>query len=162
MKSKNINEVFFGASGFSLANEASIKELQIGYSVHPDGTDLTGSNDGDWLKSWVVIGTDTEVGDPFFVDTSDPALPVYTAMHGMGEWSPERVCNSLVSFLEILSYLKSISNQDFARIDPDENTITDPSKLSDIEKKICDLSGDKHYWQNFFEQHQEWIEEFGI
>lgn len=82
-------------------------------------------------------------------------------MHGMGKWSPELVCNSLTSFIEVLSYLNSISEQDFARIDPDDNTITDPEELSTIEKKLCDISGEKYYWQNFIEQHQEWIEEFG-
>ena len=84
IKSKNFKEVFFGSNGFSIVDEASINNLQLGYSVHPDGSDLSGSNEGDWQKSWIVIGTDTEVGDPFFVDINDPLLPVYTAMHGMG------------------------------------------------------------------------------
>ena len=105
IKFKNLKEVFFGSNGFSIADEASIKDLQIGYSVHSDGSDLSGSGEGDWQKSWVVIGIDTEVGDPFFVDTSEPSLPVYTAMHGMGEWSAELVSTSLSSFLELLAYL---------------------------------------------------------
>jgi hypothetical protein len=137
IKSKNLKEVFFGSSGFNIADEASIKDLQLGYSVHPDGSDLSGSSEGDWQKSWLVVGTDTEVGDPFFVDTSEPSLPVYTAMHGMGEWSAELVSTSLSSFLEVLAYLNGISKQDFARIDPDENTITDPKELAAIEKKVA-------------------------
>ncbi|WP_258190614.1 hypothetical protein [Photobacterium angustum] len=27
--------------------------------MHPDGSDLSGLNEGDWQKNWVVIGTDT-------------------------------------------------------------------------------------------------------
>ena len=161
IKSKNLKEVFFGSNGFSIADEGSIKDLRLGYSVHPDGSDLSGTNEGDWQKSWVVIGTDTEVGDPFFVDTSEPSLPVYTAMHGMGEWSAELVSTSLTSFLEVLDYLNSISKQKFARIDPDENTITDPKELAAIKKKLQEISGEKYYWKIFIEQHQEWVEEFG-
>jgi hypothetical protein len=161
IKSKNLKEVFFGSNGFRIADEASINDLQLGYSVHPDRSDLRGSNEGDWQKSWVVIGTDTNVGDPYFVDTSDASLPVYTAMHGMGEWDAELVSTSLTSFLEVLAYLDSVSKQDFARIDPDESTITDPEELAAIEKKLQEISGEKYYWQNFIEQHQEWVEEFG-
>jgi len=162
VKSKNIKEAFFGSHGFNIADEASIEELQIGYGIHPDGSDLSGSNEGDWQKNWVVIGTDTEVGDPFFVDTNEPLLPVYTAMHGMGEWDYEEVSTSLSLFLDVLIYLNSVSNQSFARINPDENTITDSEKLSDIENKLSRLSGKKDYWKNFIEQHNEWVEEFGI
>lgn len=159
IKSKNLKEVFFGSQGFSIANETSIKNLQLGYSVHPDGSDLSGPNEGDWQKSWVVFGNDTNIGDPFFVDTSELSLPVYTAMHGMGEWKPELVSTSLSSFLDVLSYLNGISKQDFARIDPDENTITNPKELAAIESKLQEISGETYYWKNFIEQHQEWIEE---
>ena len=161
IKSKNLGEVFFGSSGFNIAGEANINDFQLGYSVDSDGRDISGSNEGDWQKSWIVIGTDTEVGDPFFVDTSEASLPVYTAMHGMGEWSAELVASSLVSFLDALSYLKDISKQDFAQIDPDENTVTDPKELAAIAQKLQDISGEKYYWQNFIEQHQEWVAEFG-
>lgn len=161
IKSRGLKEVYFGSNGFSIADVSSINDIQLGYRVHPDGTDLTGSNEGDWRKGWIVIGTDTEVGDPFFVDTNEPSLPVYTAMHGMGEWNAELVATSLPSFLETLSYLSGLSKQEFARIDPDENTITDTKELSAIEKKLHEISGEKYYWQNFIEQHQEWVEEFG-
>ncbi|QYK11774.1 hypothetical protein K0I63_13475 [Shewanella rhizosphaerae] len=160
IKSKKLREVFFGSNGFNIADEENINDFQLGYSVDSDGGDISGSHEGDWQKNWIVIGTDTEVGDPFFVDTSEASLPVYTAMHGMGEWSAELVSNSLVSFLDALSYLNDISKQDFARIDPDENTVTDPKELAAIERKLQDISGEKYYWQNFIEQHQEWVDEF--
>ncbi|WKE67103.1 hypothetical protein PVT67_07670 [Gallaecimonas kandeliae] len=160
IKLSGLKEVYFGANGFSIADENSINDLQLGFSLHPDGTDLTGSNEGDWKKGWIVIGTDTVVGDPFFVDTNQPLLPVYTSMHGMGEWSAELVSASLPSFLETLSYLSCLSKQESARIDPDENTITDTKELSAIEKKLNEISGEKCYWKNFIEQHKEWVEEF--
>lgn len=117
--------------------------------MHPDGGELSGPNEGDWQESWVVIGADTEVGDPFFVDTNDPSFPVYTAMHGMGEWSTELVSTSLSSFLESLAYLNSVGKQEHAQIDPDENTVTDPVKSTAIEKRLLEISGEKYYWQNF-------------
>lgn len=46
IKYKNITEAFFGSNGFSIADEVSIKELQLGYGVHPDGSDLSGPNQG--------------------------------------------------------------------------------------------------------------------
>ncbi|MCG7562344.1 hypothetical protein [Pseudoalteromonas sp. McH1-42] len=161
LKARGVREVFFGSNGFSIADESDIKDFQLGYSVHPDGSALSGPREGDWQSSWIVIGTDTEVGDPFFVDTSDSALPVYTAMHGMGEWNRELVSTSLCSFLEALSYLRGLSKQDFALIDPDENTITDTSELAVIKKNLNDISGEEYYWRNFIEEHQEWVEESG-
>ena len=82
-------------------------------------------------------------------------------MHGMGEWGEELVSKSLLSFLELLSYLNGISKQDYAQIDPDENTITDPKQLASIKSKLQEISGEKDYWENFIEQYQEWVEEFG-
>ena len=161
IKSKNLKEVFFGSNGFSITDEASISDLQLGYSVNPDGRNMSGPNEGDWQKNWIVIGTDTEVGDPFFVDTNESSLPVYTGMHGIGEWRAELVSTSLFSFIEVLSYLSDVSKQDFAQIDPDENTITDPEELATIKSKLQELSGEKYYWENFIQQHQDWVEEFG-
>ena len=161
LNSYKLNDIFFGANGFSISDGSTIQGLQLGCSIHSDGSDLTGSKDGDWNKFWIVIGSDTEIGDPFFVDTSEPSLPVYTAMHGMGQWDAERISTSLSAFLEVLLFLNSISRQDFVRIAPDDDTIINPKELATIEKKLCEISGEEDYWKNFIEQHQEWVDEFG-
>ncbi|RZM83434.1 hypothetical protein C3B51_07365 [Pseudoalteromonas rubra] len=159
LKLLNIKEVFFGASGFNIVDESSINKLQLGYSIDPDGNDLTGMNEGDWQDSWVVIGTDTEVGDPFFVDISELSLPVYTAMHGNEYWEPELVATSLTSFLELLSYLHGLSEQNCPQITPDESTISDFNKLSSIQTRLQNISGEDDFWEDFIEQHKEWLEE---
>ena len=99
LDNNEFSEVFFGSLGFYIAKSDQINEMQLGYSVHPDGNDLSGTNEGDWIKEWIVIGHDTELGDPFFVDSRDQNFPVYTAMHGMGTWDPYFVSNSLKSFI---------------------------------------------------------------
>lgn len=48
IKFLNLKEVYFGSNGFSITDEAGIKDLQLGYSIQPDGSDLTGSGEGDW------------------------------------------------------------------------------------------------------------------
>ena len=141
IRSSKIKDVFFGSRGFSLCDESNINELQLGYSIQPDGSDLTGEDEGDWQKNWIVIGNDADIGDPFFVDTLDPLLPVYTAMHGMGEWNSEPVATSLLCFLEALMYLKTIGKQDFARIEPDESPIIGNKELAIIENNLCNISG---------------------
>ncbi len=46
-----------------------------------------------------MIGTDEDLGDPFFVDLAEPELPVLTATHGAGSWDPEPVAPSLEDLL---------------------------------------------------------------
>ncbi|TMP35974.1 hypothetical protein [Pseudoalteromonas rubra] len=159
LTSHAISGVFFGASGISVADESTLARLQIGFSIHPDGSGLTGTEDGSWYQSWIVIATDSVLGDPFFVDTSDPPMPVYTAMHGEGQWIPEQVSTSLNSFLESLLYLNKLSKQSFAQVSPDENTITDPRELAVIERQLQTISGETEYWEYFMEQHCEWVED---
>jgi hypothetical protein len=83
---------------YELALPDELAELQLGYSVGTDGASLVGG-DGGWQPGWVVIGTDVLLGDPLFVDIGDARLPVLTAMHGMGEWDPTPVAESLERLL---------------------------------------------------------------
>jgi hypothetical protein len=74
-------------------------DLQLGYGVDADGGELSGDKPGDWRAAWIVIGTDEDLGDPFFVDLAEPELPVFTAMHGAGSWDPQPVAPSLKELL---------------------------------------------------------------
>ncbi len=47
LKSKGLKEVVFEAVGFNITDESGIEDLQVGYGLHPDGSNLTGSSDGD-------------------------------------------------------------------------------------------------------------------
>ena len=72
-------------------------KFQEGYRFNPlTGEDLTGTEDGDWKKSWYVVGDIPGVGgDPLFTDIADERLPLYTAMHGAGRWDEIHVADSL-------------------------------------------------------------------
>jgi hypothetical protein len=157
----NETAYYFGSAGFALDSRESFDAAQVGYRVHSDGTDLTGANAGDWRDTWYVIGRDTTVGDPFFVDLSSDKLPVYTAMHGTGSWDPELVSATFSGFLAGLELLQNSSGQDMDLVDPDETTIRDDAELEDIRTQILSVCGEDSafFWECFFEQHQEWIAE---
>jgi hypothetical protein len=159
LKKYNLGEIYFGSSGFTIFKENELEKAQLGYATHPDGTDLTGSNEGDWDKNWVVFGQNASLGDPYFVDTENSELPVYTAMHGTGTWSPNEISPNLNSFLSSLSYLSSRSKEDGCMISPNEDTITDEAQLSEIGDELNRINQDSWFWSNFIEQHLEWIEE---
>lgn len=152
---------YFGSAGFALESRGTFDEAQLGYRVHPDGSDLTGDDSGDWKSTWYVIGRDTTVGDPFFVDLSSDDLPVYTAMHGTGRWDPDQVSDTFAGFLSSLQFLQDKCNQDSDLLDPDENTIRDEEELEAIHRHILSLcsEGSAFFWECFFEQHQEWLAE---
>lgn len=154
-----LTEIYFGSEGFRICKIPELPEAQLGYAKHPNGNDLTGENEGDWKKEWIVIGNDTSLGDPYFIDTSVEALPVYTAMHGMGSWNPEEISPSLRNFLGSLKHLQSISRQDCARIDPDKRTLMDRKKIKELEAKLNELNGERYFWGGFFERYIEWLEE---
>lgn len=42
-----ITEVYFGSDGFRIYTPEELDEAQLGYSRHPDGTDLTGQDEGE-------------------------------------------------------------------------------------------------------------------
>lgn len=150
---------YFGCHGIELVAGNKIDEAQFGYSVTVDGVDLSSDEDGRWQKSWVVIGSDTEVGDPFFVDTAVSSLPVYTAMHGIGTWEPMEVAASFDGFLRSLEFLQITGSQQQVLIEPDEKTITETKQLDRIQEKLIELSGNDEFWSLFMEQYIEWIEE---
>src|SRR5512139_2763338 len=154
-----ITEVYFGCDGFRIYTPEELEKAQVGYSRHPDGTDLTGEAEGDWKREWVVIGYDTNLGDPYFVDTSSEQLPVYTAMHGMGAWQPNSVSPGTESFLSSLKYLRVQSTQDDSLIEPTSSTITDRRQLKSLEREMSSLNAGHEFWGSFFERHVEWLEE---
>ncbi len=152
---------YFGALGFALEPREGLAQAQIGYSRHPDGSDLTGSAEGEWRREWRVFGRDTLLGDPFFADVSNERLPVYTAMHGMGQWKPDVVSESLAGFLAALDLLVKTSKQDADLAEPNEHTVSGEDELADIEAKLIELCGEESadFWENFMEMHTDWLVE---
>ena len=83
--------ITIGYSGLELFGKPELQAGQIGYSVSPDGKQLSGAGSGYWNESWVVIGHEVICGDPIFIDTDNLQYPVFTAMHGKGTWSPRLI-----------------------------------------------------------------------
>jgi len=91
-----------------LLSAEKLVEGQVGYAVAEDGTSLVTGKDGDWKKSWVVIGTSTLFGDPYFLDVSkldaEGDCPVYTGQKTeKGTWKTTLAASSFASFVNILA-----------------------------------------------------------
>lgn len=153
INSFSIKEVSLGYRTVTLFLSEDLEEAQLGYSVDIDGQSLAGTDEGDWLSSWLVIGYEDETGDPIFIDTNDERLPVYTAMHGEGEWAPNKIAESINSFISALSYIREIS---IGRDNPValENNPISSKKLNQITKLISDEN--KHIEMDFWES---WLED---
>jgi hypothetical protein len=89
-----------GDSVIELAPSDDLDEAQVGYSIDRDGDSLLDDSPGAWQASWIVIGTDQDLGDPYFVDLADAQMPVLTALHGTGTWTSEPVAPSLRALLD--------------------------------------------------------------
>ena len=85
---------------FHLFFKDEFKEGQLGYREDEEGNSFVGNNEGDWKESWFVIGYDEDLGDPIFVDINNKNYPVLTAEHGMGEWEPSVLYDSLEEFIK--------------------------------------------------------------
>ena len=97
-----------GSSGFRFFTEAEFAEGQLGYSRN-GGESLAGQDEGDWKSTWQVIGYEEACGDPIFVDTSSEELTVFTAIHGIGEWTPKPIADTLDSFKQSLAVLAEVA-----------------------------------------------------
>ncbi|UNP76078.1 hypothetical protein MN033_22985 [Bacillus nitratireducens] len=93
-------EYEFEPMTIELFNSEEIEEGQLGYSVDDEGQSLIGNEEGDWKEGWIVIGIDSYLGDPIFVDSNDENYPVYTAMHGEGDWESECIAKRIEDVIE--------------------------------------------------------------
>jgi hypothetical protein len=104
-----IREIQLGFNGMQFFTPDQLQEGQVGYSITQEGQSLAGNQEGDWRKSWIVIGNESCCGDPIFIDTADHNLPVYFASHGAGAWEPELIASGLKNFVETIKLLKRVS-----------------------------------------------------
>ena len=92
-----------------LFSSEKIREGQVGYAIGEDGTSMVTGKDGDWKKSWVVVGTSSLFGDPYFLDVAkmdaEGDCPVYTGQKSdKGNWKLTLVASSFANFLQILAF----------------------------------------------------------
>ena len=98
-----------GYSGLHFFIESEFSEGQRGYSVDDEGKSLVGKDEGDRQVGWKVIGYEESCGDPIFVDTDLEGIPVFTAIHGMGDWTPVQIADSFEAFKKNLKIVLEIS-----------------------------------------------------
>ena len=134
-------EVNCGVGGVRLFTESEIKEGQLGYSVHADRFSLVGDDPGSWQAEWVVIGYETSLGDPIFCDGAAERFPVFTAMHGEGEWTPAFVAPSLECFLECFRLFAKFARK---RGNPVELEANPPSEheIGEYRQELLRLTGE--------------------
>jgi hypothetical protein len=79
---------------------------QVGFGTLEDGT-FRATKDGEWRKTWVLIGQSSLLGDPYFLDVAkldaEGDCAVFTAMSGAGRWEARLCGSSFAQFLRILA-----------------------------------------------------------
>lgn len=102
-----LTAVAIGYWGIELVPSDRLPAAQLGYGILPKGVERDTSG---WKKSWLVIGRETLCGDPVFIETKEPVLPVYTAAHGTGFWEPQLIAPSSIAFFELIAQLTELAN----------------------------------------------------
>jgi len=159
LKTFEHKEVFFGPQGFSVVSKtAELNKAQIGFSIDKKGQSLVGSDIGNWKSSWLVIATDTELGDPYFVDLDDANLAVYTALaEEENQWQPVLVSSSLEGFSQCLTAIYQQCEQKTALYVPDEQCIFDLEILEKFGKSLVEMAQTNDFWQHFFVGYVDWL-----
>ncbi|HMP82442.1 MAG TPA: hypothetical protein PKA41_07005 [Verrucomicrobiota bacterium] len=140
------DSISIGYASIELAPVKSLDALQQGYGIVPSG-DTT-----DWQDEWVVIGNEGLCGDPIFIDATKEEYPVYTAAHGMGEWSPQLIAPSFSIFAKILEQLQSLARGRTTPVEMERNPLTNKERKAFL-KSITryDSSIDVSFWQSICE-----------
>jgi len=146
--------VYFGPQGFTLFSSQTEQEKnQSKFTA-----------DKSWNKNWLVVGIDTELGDPYLVTyknnesnkLSDPA--VYTAIFDDNAWSLVPVAKTIEAFVDCLNLINRLTKQTTEIYVPDHSTITDKKLLKITEQQLIDISECDVFWQQFFTCYIDWLE----
>jgi hypothetical protein len=100
-------EVVTPAERIRLIPSGELEEEQRGFALDESGAAITQPSTSGWRASWVIVARSSLLGDPYFLDTSDPDAegdcPVYTAMSGTDVWQPKLCASSFALFVRILA-----------------------------------------------------------
>lgn len=147
-----LQQVFFGPQGFELVtSEVDIQQAQLGYR---EAGERVGSP---WPEHWLVFARDTELGDPYFVDTTSAELAVFTTFYNEEGWQQQKVANSLTGFCQCLQLLQDTAQQQQVSFVPDETSICDESRLTQLQQQLSLLAGDSSFWSDFIAGYRDWL-----
>jgi hypothetical protein len=100
-------EIITPAERVRLIPSSELAEEQKGFALDEAGTLISQPSPAGWRASWVIVARSSLLGDPYFLDTSDPDAegdcPVYTAMSGTEVWQPKLCASSFALFVRILA-----------------------------------------------------------
>lgn len=82
-------DIELGTYEIYLFSQNELEKGQIGYRYDKHKS----KEHGKWKDEWIVIGYETDMGDPVFVNIDDDAYPVYTAERGTEVWQPVHIGN---------------------------------------------------------------------
>jgi hypothetical protein len=134
--------VSIGYASIDLSPVLELEAAQQGYSIVPVGQTT------DWRAEWLVIGTEGLCGDPTFIDTSDERFPVYTAAHGIGEWSPQLVASSFRQFVQILERLQVLARGRTTPVEMEKHPLTNGEREAFINSIRRDSAeADVSFWK---------------
>jgi hypothetical protein len=143
-----VNEVSYGVGGIKLFSAAELEQGQLGYGVAPDGKSLCSGEDGAWQPTWIAIGYETACGDPLFIETDEPTLPVLTAIHGEGYWEPMPVAISFDAFVRQINDFARIAKGRSNPVELDDNPLPDTERDSFLERvdEMNERQFDSSFW----------------
>lgn len=99
-----------------LITPADLEEEQIGFALTEERALSLRPTASGWRPAWIIVARSTLLGDPYFLDTSDPDpegdCPVYTAMSGTEVWQPKLAASSFALFVRVLAIGMEVA-QDF-------------------------------------------------
>lgn len=99
-----------------------------------------------------MIGHDIGVGDPIFIDTSDPKLVVLTAVHGEGAWDAKPIAISIEAFCKIFLESTQIANGRTNPVEAENNPVTLPEQdaFLSLVAKINEDEIEPDFWNDMF------------
>ena len=145
-------EVSVGYMTVHLLDAEQLEAEQLGYARHPDGRDLTGVQDGEWRKSWLVFAHEDMCGAPIFTDLAAEGFPVFTAIHGTGFWEPTLIAGSFDAFVAALREVQSLSQGREHPVALEAHPLT-AAEREHFAKALRVLGKDasQHFWVDWFE-----------
>lgn len=145
-----IKPVSFGYTGIHIYQPEELEDAQVGYSIGLNGESLIDGAPGNWHKAWTVIGCEDLCGDPIFVDVSVEGHPVYTAMHGEGDWTPILIADSLEGFAKALEFIAAIATNRATPVELEKNPLSMPERKEALDKiQKNNPTADISFWQEF-------------
>lgn len=149
IQKSSLTHTYFGPQGFQLfSSEEEQRAVQRKFTDDPS-----------WNNAWFIVGMDTELGDPYLINKSSDDAVVYTGVFNGNTWELVPVAETIYSFIECLTLLRTVSAQTSEIFVPDDSTLTDKDILKDLEQQLIEISKCEAFWQQFMVCYMDWLTE---